>query len=203
MGTKFANLHVRTDYPAATMEMLEQRFVQKTDDKAYYESEVDIIDLYVSRGKAALDTYRLKSKVYVGEFNGWVSLLHSEFSWGSVEEYALSLSQDLHDPVLAVSYFDDDILSIGVYLKGTLVNQHIKSYGDYDIDDKELDIWSFIQTLDIQVTPEEVRSALFSQDIEKQVEELEELLGLPLWIDAEWIDESDLEHYEEIINRLR
>ncbi|QNK54690.1 hypothetical protein [Paenibacillus sp. PAMC21692] len=184
------------------MEMLEQRFVQKTDEKAYYDSEVDIIDLYVSLDKAALDTYSLNSKVYVGEFNGWVSFLHSEFSWGTVEEYALSLSLDLHDPVLAVSYFDDDILSIGVYLKGTLVNQHIKSYGNYGIDDKEMDIWSFIQTLDIQVTPKEVRFALFNHGIQKQVEELEKLLCLPLWIDAEWIGESDLEYYEEIGNRV-
>lgn len=202
MGTKFANLHIRTACPEATIKLLEQRFKRKTGDKANDESKIDIIDLYVNGDRAALDMLKSNFKAYVGEFNGWVSLLHSEFSWGSVEEYALSLSQVLNDPVLAVSYFDDDVLSLGVYLKGVLVTQHIKTYGGYDIEDEEVDAESFIRTLNIKVTLAELRSALSSENIEKQVDDLVELLGFPLWMDAEWVDDSKeefLQNYREIV----
>jgi hypothetical protein len=202
MGTKFANLHIRTDHPDAIIKLLEQRFKRTAGEKANDESKISIIDLYVYGDKAALNRLKSQFKAYVAEFNGWVSLLHTGFSWGSVEEFALNLSQELDVPVLAVSYFDDDILSIGVYLKGMLVSQHIKTYGGYDIEDVEVDAESFIRTLDINVTPVELRSALSSENIEEQVDALADLLGFPLWLDSEWIDDSDdefLMKFREIV----
>jgi hypothetical protein len=83
-----------------------------------------------------------------------------------------------------------------------LVSQHIKTYGGYDIEDVEVDAESFIRTLDINVTPVELRSALSSENIEEQVDALADLLGFPLWVDAEWIDDSDdefLMKFREIV----
>ncbi|MEF3301675.1 hypothetical protein [Paenibacillus sp. GYB003] len=186
MGTKFGNVHVKSDdlneITSALREIASARVKEGTPkhDLTGFES-------IVQRAR------QLENVFYIGEWgNGWISILNDCFGWGKAESFGEVLSGMISSPVFTVSCFDDDVLEMNVYRNGEEVTGHVWCSGyvraDYGLDEKEADISVLSRLLGHEHTATLI-SILDTEDREKAVEEMESVMGVPLRIHSDWFGE--------------
>lgn len=167
MGTKFANVHIKTN-------------------------EMNYIIDFFKNYKSVNDSYM--NRYYIGSFNeSWVTVLGEDFNWESICAEAENISKYTEHPVLSIGYFDDDVLEITLYKNGIELTRCSVGPGieEYGIKKRFLDTDLFIKTLNLEVHISNLNPILSEEDIEEVINKLEEVLQIPLWIKFDWIEEEE------------
>jgi hypothetical protein len=177
MGTKFGNIHVRTNQIDEVLAALKEM---------------------ISASKAA-------EVMYIRTFeSGWVSILNDSFGWGCSEACGETLSRYLSSPVLTCSYFDDDVLEINLFQGGEYLTGHLwcteSTQEDYELENKEANI-SILAELLGHAHTEQIIQTLNQEDLEAAIGQLESILQIPLWIHSEWFE--DIEDEEILIKYVK
>jgi hypothetical protein len=188
MGTKFANMHILSDELEGIKESLKRWYSRVDNNRKNVLKNIGVLSLLEGL------TDNSCGKCYLGNFkSGWISILHPDFNWESVNDVALEISKKVIGPILTIGYFDDDIFILTVIKAGYIITRHIAGYSldAYGLQQNEGDAEVIVKELDFDVEIDELKIVLNQEDIEKKVIELEKLLKLPLWINADWIDEME------------
>lgn len=121
---------------------------------------------------------------------GWVTAAGEGLEWGTAQKEARRLSKILPCPVVSTEYFDDDFVEFAVYQGGKRTARHIPAaYEGYGPLRGKPKAWA-----NAFVLPPEGETALKTifreTDPELSLRLLECVLGCPLWVDAEWMEEA-------------
>lgn len=188
MGTKFANLHVKTTNQTLIAEALRQLNGQ-TD---LMHPRLNILDAYINKTekKKPSEPREIKVTYYTCQDGKWTSLLNDHFQWGAIEQIGQRLSTLVSEPVMTVGFFDEDIFEFTLFEDG---NVTFKKYfcGEWTKEDYGLDQEQIVEdelTKVLEINREAIEPLLNIDNPEQAVNELEKLLSIPLWVDADWID---------------
>lgn len=124
MGTKFANIQVRTndiEHVKSAIEVFGQSF--KEEKKARKSALAKILGLSHSYvGISEEEVY------YIGRITeDWTILLSDEFNWESIADFAAELSNYITLPLISVGYFDDDVFELNVFNNGQQITKLLVS----------------------------------------------------------------------------
>ncbi|QWU15558.1 hypothetical protein SAMN04487895_112100 [Paenibacillus sophorae] len=138
---------------------------------------------------------RLRNIYYLAQYKpGWVSILNDCFEWGEVEAFGQKLSCHINVPVITISYFDDDLLELRVFSKGSNTTVHLWCSNEtrevYGLAKKQADISVLSNLLGPEYT-EEINEILEIDESEEAIEKLQELIQVPLWIHSDWLNDID------------
>lgn len=143
------------------------------------------------RGASVEEVSALLPKALVGQWaEGFVSVYHEDFQWGTVEREGKKLSRKLPGAVvLAAALFDDDVVSFELFQAGKRLTAHLLNpYEEQNILGKP---GVFCEALGLPAEDEKRLKVLWKKgDACEQLEMTALLLGLPLWADAECLPEK-------------
>jgi hypothetical protein len=187
VGRSFANLHIKSGNLEKTIEALRELSEGHSEvlGVSNHEAQPIPIVMYVSKSN-----------------ENWISVLHDYFVWGTVKKVGKRLSGIIQEPVMTAGYINEEIFELSVFESGEIKAEKIfceewtrDEYGlleerlqdDYLRDELEIDEENFSRLISM-TTPFQA------------VDQLEELLKLPLWSDSEWIphEESLRDQFEEV-----
>ncbi|MFC5406503.1 hypothetical protein [Cohnella soli] len=194
MGTKFGNIHIITNNKNEVTSALKDISSGRTQTN--YNPEM------YSGFESILELNKIKNIYYLGELRpGWISVLNDSFNWGEVEAFGEELSSYISSPILTISYFDDDLFELNLFLNGELQTGHIwcseETREVYGLEEKCADISVLSQHIGYQFI-NKLNEILNIEDCEQAVEELQNLLEIPLWIKSDWFEDID---DKELINK--
>lgn len=183
MGTKFGNIHIKTDNTDDVILAIQELVLDKSSVSAKAD-QLTGYELIVQQANISRNVY------YVGVIrNGWISVLNDWFGWGEVEAFGEALSGYISYPMLTCSCFDEDILEINVYNNGEQTTGHVwcSAYAaeDYGLEEKEADVAVLAELLGHEHIAQ-LMNALNTEDLEQAVREFENITGFPLWIHSDW-----------------
>lgn len=120
---------------------------------------------------------------------GWVTAAGENLEWGTAQKEARRLSKVLPCPVVSTEYFDDDFVEFAVYQSGKRTARHIPAaYEGYGPLKGKPKAWA--NALDLPQEGETALKAIFRETgPELSLRLLECVLGCPLWVDAEFLEE--------------
>ncbi|WP_019636554.1 hypothetical protein [Paenibacillus fonticola] len=101
MGTKFANVHVKSpnkDEVISYLKTIAEKAAQKKPNlgKIKLDSGIKLDDDF----SALLEQADLtKHTYYIGEFNGWISILNDWFEWGTIDTFSEAMSCHIASPI--------------------------------------------------------------------------------------------------------
>ncbi|TVX96231.1 hypothetical protein [Cohnella terricola] len=128
--------------------------------------------------------------------------MNDSFYWGEVEAFGEELSSFINSPILTISYFDDDLFELNFFLNGGLQTGHIwyseETREAYELEEKRADISILSEHIEYQHIKKS-NEILNIDDCEQAVEELQNLLEIPLWIKSDWSEDID---DKELINKF-
>ena len=138
------------------------------------------------RGASVEEVSALLPGALVGQWaEGFVSVYHEDFQWGTVEREGKTLSRKLPGTVvLAAALFDDDVVSFELFQAGKRLTAHLLNpYEDRNVLGKP---GVLCEVLGLPAEDEKRLKVLWKKgDACEQLELTGALLGLPLWADAE------------------
>lgn len=176
MGTKFANLHIKTTDQEIVLDAL-QRLANKA-------------------GSLFFGTF------YVNQNRQWSSILNDYFEWGTVEKIGELLSTFVSKPVMTIGFFDEDLFEFTIFLDGEI---KIKKYfceewvkEEYELGSDVID-FEYLQEV-LEIKQGELKTLFEMNNPEQSIDELSRMLNLHLWVHSEWVSED--EELEERYSRL-
>lgn len=205
MGTKFANLHIKTIDQEEVVDAL-----QKLSNEAglmlsnSINSDVSIIDQYVYRTIKNKSSRETTSKIsfYVNPELKWSSVLNDHFSWGTVEKIGELLSTLVSKPVMTIGFFDEDIFEFTIFQDGEIKS---KKYfceefmkEEYGLESELIDLEYLGKVLEINQS--DLNKLIEIRNPEQAVDELSRMIQINLWVHSEWINED--KEIEERYSRL-
>ncbi|MEK3900167.1 MULTISPECIES: hypothetical protein [unclassified Paenibacillus] len=175
MGRSFANLHIKSGDLEKTLQALQE--------------------LTGKHGKVLgyPDTPERKAVIYVSQSNeGWISVLHDYFVWGTVKKAGRTLSGLLQEPVMTVAYMNEEIFELSFFEQGEIQAERIfcEPWTREEIEQlrEERIADEYIQrVLGMQTEDESFGAFISLTGPEQAVERLSEITGMSLWCDAEWL----------------
>jgi hypothetical protein len=190
VGTKFGNIHVRTNNFNELISALSKYSETQVRTKANYSSVLGV-DLAPELMELLQNGNQSKSIYYIGEFRkGWFSILNDWFGWGDVESIGRELSIDINGEVVTASYFDDDLFEFNIYKSGQLSAGHIwceePTKENYQLEVNKGNIDILIGFFG-EENRDKLQSLLSITDCEVAAEEIERLLKIPIWIKSDWL----------------
>ena len=120
----------------------------------------------------------------------WVTLLHPDYSIGSVEKIAKKLSGKMDHTVVSIGFFDDDIFSLQVFRNQKRMLCH-NSAGEYGYQKTRTNPKALAAELGI--TSDDVDALKWILQCEQSTKQaflLQNLWGVQLWLDYHWINEE-------------
>ncbi len=138
------------------------------------------------RGAGVEEVSALLPKALVGQWaEGFVSVYHEDFQWGTVEREGKKLSRRLPAAtVLSAALFDDDVVSFELFQAGKRLTAHLLN--PYENENRPGNIKLFCEALGLPAQDEKRLRALWKKgDACEQLELTGALLGVPLWADTE------------------
>lgn len=127
---------------------------------------------------------------------GWTTILREDFEIGKVDQEARRLSKKIDSAVLAVGYYDDDILVLSIYRNGKNITSHVSSDA-YGYTAKMGKVDAFVNELKLDNDDGELLKWIFKcEDLGRKVELLSVLFGIPLWIDSYTLKELGEEDFK-------
>lgn len=123
---------------------------------------------------------------------GWITVLNEWFDWGNVIDIAMQLSSYLECAILTSACFDDDVFELGVIRDKRLLTSHIS--GDvlqvYDLVPTLGAIDVFVKELKLEVDMQKLVDILELLDIQEKIEELQNLIEVPIEFMPDWLDDA-------------
>lgn len=191
MGTKFGNVHVITDDLNSVLSALASISQERAVSSPIVLNHG--YEFIMERANQMRNIY------YLAEWKpGWVCILNDCFGWGESEEFGEKLSSHINYPVITVSYFDDDLFELNIFLNGSNVTGHLWCSSEtkevYDLEDKVGDIGIISSILGHEYF-NNINDVLQLKDCEQAVERLEELIQVPLWVHSDWFNDIEDEEF--------
>ncbi len=196
MGTKFANLHIKTIDKEVVVEAL-----QKLSNNAgsllgnSINSGLSIIDQYVYRATTKDKPSNAIASFVTFYFNqemNWSSVLNDHFSWGTVEKIGELLSSIVSEPVMTIGFFDEDIFEFTIFqdceikTKKYFCEEWMKE--EYELDSEVIDLEYLEEVL--EVNHSDLNKLLDISNPEQAIDELSRMIQIHLWVHSEWISED-------------
>ncbi|MCR2804954.1 hypothetical protein [Paenibacillus soyae] len=185
MGTKFGNVHVKTNEREAVLTAIRSMMDERTVSLPHVEGFESLM----------IQANLSKKVFYIAEYKpGWISILNDWFGWGESEAFGEELSSHVKWPVFTVSYFDDDLFELNIYENGSHVTGQLWCSGEtravYELDDKEADI-SVLSSILGHEHIQELDEIIETENCEEAIDKLQELIQVPLWIHSDWFQDMD------------
>lgn len=192
MGTKFGNIHVKTDQLNDVISALDAILEQTIKPASQFENTG--FDSLMEQAYLSRNIY------YLGQLKpGWVTILNDWFGWGEVESFGEELSSHIGYPILTISYFDDDLFEMNVFSSGSNLTGQIwcseETREVYELEEKQADI-SIMSELLGHEHISKINEILEIDDCEKAVEELQKIIDMPLWVHSDWFNDIDDEDFK-------
>lgn len=205
MGTKFANLHVKTINQEVILDAL-QRLSDKAGSILSTPDNIALstIDQYVYRGskenqnkiKATSVTY------YIHQEMNWTSVLNDQLSWGTVERIGELLSNFVTEPVMTIGFFDEDIFEFTLFQDGEVKSKKYFceewAIEEYGLESEVVDL-DYIEKV-LELNYQEISNLLEIRNPEQAIDELSRMIQINLWVHSDWI--SDVKEIEKIYSKL-
>ncbi|MBP2110366.1 hypothetical protein [Paenibacillus silagei] len=175
MGRSFANLHIKSGDLEKTLQALQELIHKHGKVLGYPEAP------------------ERKAVIYVSQSNeGWISVLHDYFVWGTVKKVGRTLSGLLQEPVMTVAYMNEEIFELSFFEQGEIQAERIFcepwTREEYEQLREERTADEYIQrVLGMQAEEENFGGFISLTSPEQAVERLSEITGMSLWSDAEWL----------------
>ena len=142
--------------------------------------------------------------------NGWTTVVRDDFQIGLIDQEARKLSKKIDKLVISVGYYDDDILTLNLFRNGKSIVSHI-SNNAYGYNKKEGNPSTFVKELNLSTEYQEYfKWVLKCDNPERKVELLEKLLGIPLSLNYETIDDfneteckNDIDYIKQYIENIK
>ena len=198
MGTKFASIQVRTediDAVRAAIEAYAPTIKEQREARKHRAAKVmGLPETFIGSSD---EIY------YVGQVTaGWVIVLNVEFSWGSVAEPAAELSGHIAAPVVAVGYFDDDVLELEVFHQGQQVTKILAcsegSAEAYGLEATVGDLEALVRILELP-SDATALGEIFEREVMEMTDALEQEFCTALEIKADWLDSYEAEMKSKFI----
>ncbi|OAS21568.1 hypothetical protein [Paenibacillus oryzisoli] len=192
MGTKFANIQVRTndiEHVKSAIEIFGQSF--KEEKKARKSALAKMLGLSQAYVGISGEVY------YLGQITSdWTILLNEEFNWESIADFAAGLSKHITLPLISVGYFDDDVFELNVFNNGQQITKILVSSegsaDDYGLEITNGDLIALLNTLDIK-SDVKVLEKILGFDVMELIDPLEKEFDTVLSIKADWFDDFEEE----------
>jgi hypothetical protein len=135
-----------------------------------------------------------KPRYCLGEFGeGRISVLGDGYGWETIGAEAEELSRSLSGLVGAIGCFDEDIMVWSLYKDGNQLQGF--AAGDlemYEMEQEDFDFAEWKQLFQLNEAPEELEQVVADgEDFTSIVEQLEKVLGLPLWMKYDWVEDDE------------
>lgn len=175
MGRSFANLHIKSGDLEKTLRALQELTKKHGTVLGYPDPEAP----------------EHKAVIYVSQSNeGWISVLHDYFVWGTVKKAGRTLSGLLEAPVMTVGYMNEEICELSLFEQGEIRAERIfcepwtrEEYGE--LREEQIDNDYIRQVLGMGA--DEFSEFISLTSPEQAVERLSGITGMSLWSDAEWL----------------
>ena len=121
--------------------------------------------------------------------DGWVTVASEKLQWGDTRGPAKKLSAALPCPVVTTEYFDDDYVELAVFLGGKRAARHVPAeYEGFPRVVGRPGAWR--DALNLTESDEKALKTVFREENpEGCLRLLEGVLGCPLWVEEETIDQ--------------
>jgi len=195
MGTKFANLHIKTtdqEAVADALQKLSNIAGSMLADTAF--SGLDIIDQYIYRTTNANVSGRTASTAtfYVRYAKPWCSVLNDYFQSGTIEKVGEIVSTLVSEPVMTIGFFDEDLFEFTIFQDGEIkakkyfCEEWVKA--EYDLESEVIDL-AYVEEV-LEINREQSIPFVQISDPEQAIVELSQLVHIDLWVHSEWISED-------------
>ncbi|MCU6792354.1 hypothetical protein OB236_09460 [Paenibacillus sp. WQ 127069] len=190
MGIKLSNIHIPTRDIKEIIDSLQLILSMRNITSPNLQ---DLFGLEINPEFEAILKESSKSKYifYLGQMrDDWISILNEGFGWGETEAFGEEISKHINSPVLTISYFDDDVLDLNIYMNGELITGHLSctegTKEGYGLEDKFGDISTLSQLVGHQYI-NDLLNFLEIKNSREALNEFERIINFPLWIKADWI----------------
>ena len=123
---------------------------------------------------------------------GWITAACDDGDWDAMRKTARRLSKELARPVLYTEYFDDDFVDFSVYRDGKRAARHVPAeYEGFPRVPGRPRMWRELFGLPPE-TEKTLRTVFGETNPERSLRLLECVLGCPLWVDGEFLDDIEL-----------
>lgn len=205
MGTKFANLHIKTEDPTIIRQGLQhlnnQMGIELTGRANDNRNVIDHY-LYNFEKQEPIRETGLKVTYYTSQGRQWTSVLNDYFEWGTIEPVGELLSKFMSEPIMTIGFFDEDIFEFTIFQ-----NEGIKfkkyfcgkwASEEYGLNEEVIDIKYLKEVLEID--QEHIDKLLQIENPQQAVDKLSELIHIHLWVKSNWIveDEDLAEKYSKL-----
>ena len=192
MGAKFASIHVYDSEKKMTDEQFETAYLDELHDieKELQKRCVTFHNLFGEivtqetkdklRGIVAAE----HDEVIFSTSGDWHSAFDRNYTFETIEDAALSVSQIVDQPVFFATLYDDDIFMFGVCREGRRVTRQIQigffASRAYGIKREAADAKAFCQQLNLKNTSF-VEKLCKQKNHRRSIEMIERLLGISIW----------------------
>ncbi|WP_240420530.1 hypothetical protein [Paenibacillus periandrae] len=190
MGTKLSNIHI---YSRDINELINslKEIVSARNKTSPNLHALFGLELPPEFEEILKESSKSKNIFYLGQMRDeWISILNEDFGWGETEAFGEEISNHINSPVLTVSYFDEDVLDLNIYMNGQLVTGHLSctvgTKEGYGLEDKYGDISVLSELFGNQYT-NDILNFLEIKNSGDALNEFERIINIPLWIKADWI----------------
>ena len=123
---------------------------------------------------------------------GWITAACDDGDWDAMRKTARRLSKELSCPVLYTEYFDDDFVDFSVYRDGKRAARHVPAeYEGFPRVPGRPRAWGELFGLSPEAE-KTLRTVFGETNPERSLRLLECVLGCPLWVDGEFLDDIEL-----------
>lgn len=141
----------------------------------------------------SLKRLRPKSSYYIGQNQGWTTVLGENFNWETIGERAGFLSGLISSLVLAIGYFDDEVLEISIYQNGELLDRYAggEVLEEYELEPEAFDNATVVKRLGLTISFDSLAVIFQNEDVREILEQLETVLPVPLILKYDWIEDDE------------
>lgn len=199
MGNKYASIHIRTN--DREMDLEKYLSLQKNEKPVFDRQKAlaNLLEKPEDRDNITRFLGLITKSVLIILTHDFITISDENESFESIEKKAKRLSQQIDNPIVFTSNFDDDIFVFGACNSGKCVTKGIagKNPGSYGLKNKAINTDIFRET--VSTDNLDIRSGLESFDIKEIEKTLEDYLHIPLGLKASDIG-FDYENYPDVIS---
>lgn len=95
--------------------------------------------------------------------------------------------------VLAIGYFDDEVLEIFIYQNGEILDRYAGGdvLEEYEMEPETFDYAAVVERLGLTVSPDSLGVMFQNDDVREIVEQLETVVPAPLILKYDWIEDDE------------
>lgn len=192
VGLKFASIHIYDLNKKMTSDQFAHIYLdQLHDTEKEYQNRIQMMQALSGESVDSQMQNWLRSviaaereEVSFGEFEYWHSAYDRNYTFETIEDAAISLSQVVALPILYTTVFDGDILLFGLYIDGELVTKQAMgsrfALEEYGVEECRADAQVLCEKLNLQNNAL-VEKLCTQRNIHKTIEMLEKLMDVQLF----------------------